>query len=323
MTSKDAKSKGSAVGSTAVRDAAEQAAQLAKGQAAQAALLARVAAEKAGPLARGATERAVEKAAPKVGAAVEWASPRLERGLLAAGPKVEAAAEKVVPAVDAARDRIVDDLLPRLVDVISAAALAGANAQRAAAERVSASLENASAAVVAPPPARRRGRRLVLFGALAAGAAAAVTAWRRTRVTGPQWDSLDAEGPAFTGGPEPTPSTLTEPTSSASAMVAETVTEEPIADAVPEVPATGDPVLDGLGTAEINGADTVGASSTDALPEVIPDTSGATGDAATQAASDALTDTTGSDTGIDEGSAPTLGEGTTEGEKPSARRRKQ
>jgi hypothetical protein len=306
VTSKDAKSKGSAVTSTAVRDAAEQAAQLAKEQAAQAAVLARVAAEKAGPLARGATEKAVEKAAPKVGAAVDWASPRLERGLLAAGPKVEAAAEKVVPAVDAARDRIVDDLLPRLVEVISAAALAGASAQRAAAEKVSASLENASTAVVAPPAPRRRGRRLLVFGGLAAAAAAGAAAWRRTRASGPRWDTLDAEGPAFTGGPEPTPRTLTEPTSSASATVAETVTEEPIADAVPEVPATGDPVLDGLGTAEINGADTAGAGS-ETTPDVIPDTSDVTG---------------ASDTGVDEGSAPTVGEGT-EGEKTSGRRRKQ
>jgi hypothetical protein len=312
VRSKDGKSsvgKGSGVTSSAVREAAEQTAQLAKEQAAQAAVLARAAAE---------------KAAPKVGAAVEWASPRLERRLLAAGPKAEAAAEKVVPAVDAARDRIVDDLLPRLVDAVTAAAIASANAQRSAAEKVSASLENAGTAAVAPPAPRRRGRRFLLFGVLAAGAAAGVAAWRRTRAAGPRWDTLDADGPAFTGGPEPTPRTLTEPTSSASATVAETVTEEPIADAVPEVPATGDPVLDGLGTAEISGVDTAGASSTDA----IPDTSGTgTGDTATQAASDALTADTTGDTSVDEGSAPTVGEGTTEdtaeGGKPSARRRKQ
>ena len=49
----------------------------------------------------------------------------------------------MAPAVDAARDRIVDDLLPRLVDAVNAAALASAAAQRVAAEKVSASLENA------------------------------------------------------------------------------------------------------------------------------------------------------------------------------------
>ena len=121
---------------------------------------------------------------------------------------------------------------------------------------------------------------------------------------GPQWDSLDADGPAFTGGPEPTPRTLTEPTSSASVTVAETVTEEPIADAVPEVPGTGDPVFDGLGTAEINGADTAGAGTTD----VLADPSG-----------------TGTGTGVDEGSADGRrghDGGQAEGDRPSARRRK-
>ena len=313
MRSKDVKSSVAqrAVASSAVRDVAEQTAQLAKEQAAQAAVLARVAAEKAGPLARGA----VEKAAPKVGAAVDWASPRLERGLLATGPKVEQAAEKMAPAVDAARDRIVDDLLPRLVDAVTAAALASAAAERVAAEKVSASLENVATAAVAAPAPRGRGRRFLMFTVLAGAAAAGVAAWRHTRAGGPQWDSLDADGTAFTGGPEPTPRTLTEP---ASVTIAETVTEEPIADAVPEVPGTGDPVLDALGTAEINGTDTAGASSTDAIPDVSGTGAGDTA----QPASDALT----GDGGVDEGSAPTVGEGTTEdgleGGKPSARRRK-
>src|SRR5918912_1595226 len=153
---------------------------------------------------------------------------------------------------------------------MSAARAAGGAAQRAGARKGSAPPEDPSTAVVGPPPPPPPGPRLLGFGPLAAAAAAAVAAWRRTRASGPQWDTLDAEGPAFTGGPEPTPRTLTEPSSSASVTVAETVTEEPIADAVPEVPATGDPVLDGLGTAEINGTDTAGASSAEDLPDVTP-----------------------------------------------------
>ena len=310
---RSSETKGSTGASAVVRDAAEQATQLAKVQAAQAALLARSAAVKAGPIARGAAE----KAAPKVGAAVDWASPRLERGLLAAGPAVEAAAEKVAPAVDAARDRIVDDLLPRLVEAVSAAAVASATAQRAAAEKVSASLENAATAVVAPQPRPRRGRRLLLFGTLAAGSAAGLAAWRRSRASGPEWDSLDADGPAFTGGPEPTPSTLTESTSSASAAVAESVTEEPIADGLPET-THGDPVLDGLGTAEISGADTAGASSTDVVTDVVTDADVVDpGDGA----SDVLEE--GSAPTLTEGTGPTVAEGTTEAPKPSPRRRKQ
>ena len=233
----------------AVRDTAEQAAHVAREQATQAAhvaaQVARDQAAQAAVLARAAAERA----APRVGAAVEWASPRIEKGLLAAGPAVEAAAERMVPAMDAARDRLVEELLPRIIEAVNAAAAAGASAQRAAAERVSTSLENAGHAVApAPPPSTHRGRRLIIFGTLAAAGAAGVAAWRRSRSSAPEWDALDVDEPAFTGGPEPTPSSLSEPTGTAS--LAETVTEEPLgsADAVP--PSTGDPVLDGLGTAE-------------------------------------------------------------------------
>jgi len=232
----------------AVRDAAEQAAHVARDQATQAAhVAAQVAPERAthaAVLARSAAERA----APRVGAAVEWASPRIEKGLLAAGPAFEAAAERMVPAVDAARDRLVEELLPRIVEAVNAASAAGVSAQRAAAERVSTSLETAAHAVPPMPPPSHRGRRLIIFGTLAAAGAAGVAAWRRSRSSAPDWDALDADEPAFTGGPEPTPSSLSEPTGTAS--VAETVTEEPLGSAAPEPPTTGDPVLDGLGTAE-------------------------------------------------------------------------
>jgi hypothetical protein len=194
---------------------------------------------------------------------------------------------------------------------------------------VSASLENAATAVVAPQPRRGRGRRLVLFGTLAAATAAGLAAWRRSRATGPQWDSLDADGPAFTGGPEPTPSTLTESTSAASAAVAETVTEEPIADGLPEVTTHGDPVLDGLGTAEINGTDTAGASSTDAVPDITDTDTVVPGDGASDVLEEgsAPTVTEGTGSTVAEGTTASTTEGTTgattETPKPSPRRRKQ
>ena len=99
-------------------------------------MLARAAAEKAGPAMGAAYESAVTTAAPKVGAAIDSASPRLERGLLAAGPKVEAAADRSSSPSTRRRDRLVNDLLPRLVEAVTAAAAAGAVAQRAATEAI-------------------------------------------------------------------------------------------------------------------------------------------------------------------------------------------
>jgi hypothetical protein len=89
---------------------------------------------------------------------------------------------------------------------------------------------------------------LIIFGTLAAAGAAGVAAWRRSRSSAPEWDALDGGEPAFTGGPEPTPTSLTEP--AAPTSLAETVTEEPLGGGAPEPPTTGDPLLDGLGTAE-------------------------------------------------------------------------
>jgi hypothetical protein len=200
--------------------------------------------------AQKASGKARVKAAPKVEAAVDWASPRIEKGLQAAGPKVEAAADRVAPAVDAARDKIVDDLLPRIVDVVNAAATAGLAAQRQATERVSSSVEDAALRVAAATPtakARRRSRRMKVllvggFAAAAAAAAAGAAALQRSRNSG--WESTATDEPAFTGAttPTPTPSTLTSSTGdwgsestsgsgSTADIVVEAVSEEPLAEA--------------------------------------------------------------------------------------------
>jgi hypothetical protein len=247
-----------------VRDAAEQAAQVAREQAVAAAQIAK---EQATVLARNAAEKAV----PRVSAAVDWATPRIEKGLLAAGPAVESAAERVVPAVDAARDRIVEELLPKIIEAVNAAAVAGANAQRAAADKVSSSLESAATAMAAaPPPPSHRGRRILVFSTLAAAGAAGFAAWRRSRSTAPQWDALTTNEPAFTGGPEPTPPTLTDPGPSAS--MATSVTEQPqnppATQSSPDT-TTGDPVLDGLGTAEATAPGTTSPEAPMAEPGAI------------------------------------------------------
>jgi hypothetical protein len=189
---------------------------------------------------------------------------------------VEAAAEKVVPAVDAARDRLVQDLLPRIIEAVNAASVASATAQRAAADKVSASLENAASAIAAAEPApaaSHRARRLLVFGTLAAAAAAGLAAWRRSRSTAPEWDALTTSEPAFTGGPEPTPSTLADPGPVAS--VPTSVSEQPQGAADPDATpgnTQGDPVLDGLGTAEATSAGTTSpeGATTDPVDPVDP-----------------------------------------------------
>ncbi len=153
--------------------------------------------------AEQAAEQALAWAAPRVEAARTWAAPRLERGLErgleAAVPRVEAAADRVAPAVDAARDRIVDDLLPRLVEAVQAAA---ATAAAAAAVREAAELE---ATGTEPDGARRRRhpllRRLLLAGAVGAGLAAGLAAWRRGRRDQHAWGNDDATGVAASQAP--------------------------------------------------------------------------------------------------------------------------
>lgn len=133
-----------------------------------------------------------EKVAPAVGAkardAKEWAAPHVERGLEAAAPKVEAAVEKVSPAVDAARDKIVDDLLPRLVDAVNAAAAAGAAATAAGAvakTRGGDAVAVLKGDAVAKP--KHRGRKFLLFTALAAAVGAAVAVFKKQQPREDPW----------------------------------------------------------------------------------------------------------------------------------------
>ena len=69
-------------------------------------------------LAHQAKEAAVQ--------AKDWAAPRAEKawyeGRKAAAPKVERAAEMALPLVDKTHDRLVDDLIPKLVAAVTAAA---------------------------------------------------------------------------------------------------------------------------------------------------------------------------------------------------------
>lgn len=92
----------------------------------------------------------------------EWAAPRVERawheGKKAAAPKIEAAAEKAIPVVDTAHDKLVDEILPKLVAAITAAA--GAAAVGADKAREVADAKLTEIAHIAPPKKKRTGAKI-------------------------------------------------------------------------------------------------------------------------------------------------------------------
>ncbi|MCL2090974.1 MAG: hypothetical protein FWH11_07095 [Micrococcales bacterium] len=144
---------------------------------------------------QGAAVNAYEWTTPRVEAFVEWLTPRLEHlyteGLKAAAPQVEKAAGKAAPVVDTAHEKIVDELLPKLVAAVHAAA---DKAQAAEDE----------AARLAAQAAQRKShtaRKVFLAAALTAGGIAAAAAWARSRTTVDPWAEPwePTEAPARTG----------------------------------------------------------------------------------------------------------------------------
>lgn len=106
--------------------------------------------------------------AERVGPAVEAARERV-------GPAVDSAREKVGPVVADARDRVVDDLLPRLVEVIAAASAAAIAARDNAVDQAQ---ETATEAVKNFPvnKRKRRRRRFVFLTVTAAAVGAGIAA---------------------------------------------------------------------------------------------------------------------------------------------------
>lgn len=138
-----------------------------------------------------------EKVAPVVAVAARdakvWATPHMERGIEVAAPRVEAAVERVSPAVDAARDKIVEDLLPRLVEAVNAAATAGAAATAVTAATTTTArkrgkdvLAVARGEAVAKPKRKGHTWLLVLTG-LAAAAGAAFAVFKRQAPSDDPW----------------------------------------------------------------------------------------------------------------------------------------
>lgn len=121
--------------------------------------------------------------------AKDWAAPRAEKawyeGRKAAAPKIEAAAEKAIPMVDTAHDRLVDDILPKLVAAITAAA--GAAAVGADKAREVADAKLTELAHIAPPPKKHTGAKIFWSIAGLAIAGAVVAVFRRRQPTTDPW----------------------------------------------------------------------------------------------------------------------------------------
>lgn len=141
---------------------------------------------RAGLTAEQLAEQAKEAALHAKG----WAAPRAEKawyeGKKAAAPKIEAAAEKAIPVVDTAHDRLVDDILPKLVAAITAAAGAAAVGADKAREVADAKLTEL-AHIAPPPPKKHTGAKVFWSIAGLAIAGAVYAAFRRRQPTTDPW----------------------------------------------------------------------------------------------------------------------------------------
>lgn len=157
-----------------------------RSQAADAGAALSVASARAGQTAGALAHQAKDAAAQ----AKEWAAPRVEQALRegkkAAAPKVELAAEKALPLVDRTHDRLVDDVLPKLVVAVNAAAAAAAIGADKARDLAAARLTEL--AHVPPPPKKSRTGAKVFWSIAGLAVVGAVLAiLRRSRPSTDPW----------------------------------------------------------------------------------------------------------------------------------------
>ena len=123
--------------------------------------------------------------------AKHWAAPRVEKawyeGMKAAAPKVELAAEKALPLVDRTHDRLVDDVLPKLLAAVNAAAAAAAVGADKARDVASAKLTDLAHIAPEPPKKSHTGAKVFWSIAGLAIAGAVLAAFRRNRPTTDPW----------------------------------------------------------------------------------------------------------------------------------------
>jgi phosphohistidine phosphatase SixA len=120
-----------------------------------------------------------------------WAAPRAEKAWYesrkATAPKVERAAEMALPLVDRTHDRLVDDLLPKLVAAVNAAAAATAVGADRARDATAARLTDLAHIPVPEPKKSRTGAKIFWSIAGLAVAGAVVAVFRRSRPMNDPW----------------------------------------------------------------------------------------------------------------------------------------
>lgn len=215
-----------------------------------------------------------EKVAPVVAAkahdAKDWAAPRVERGIEVAAPKVEAAVDKVTPAVDAARDKIVDDLLPRLVDAVNAAAAAAASSGVAEhTEEARTRAKGAAAVLKGDAVAKRKHgklRKLALITGILAAIGAAVAAFKKQQ--GPHEDpwAVPASSYPSAGGSSSSSSSSSSTGSSTGTSSGSGSTSGTSTSTALDSGAAGD-ALDNGGTAEVPGMTEESTAAAEAIAE--------------------------------------------------------
>jgi len=158
-----------------------------KSQAADAGALLSDASARAGQAAETFAHQAKEAAVQ----AKDWAAPRVEKawyeGMKAAAPKVELAAEKALPLVDRTHDRLIDDVLPKLLAAVNAAAAAAAVGADKARDVASAKLTDLAHIAPEPPKKSHTGAKVFWSIAGLAIAGAVLAAFRRNRPTTDPW----------------------------------------------------------------------------------------------------------------------------------------
>lgn len=133
--------------------------------------------------ARPRVDQGVVAARGGIGSARTWAQPHVDRGIGAAAPRLGTAVQGLGPVVDKSRDKIVEDLLPRLSELITTLAASSTAARDEAVDRTTGAASVLSGESEAIPKGGGLKRVLGIL-ALLSGVVAAVFAVVQQRKAG-------------------------------------------------------------------------------------------------------------------------------------------
>lgn len=117
----------------------------------------------------------------RVGAARDWAKPRVGRGIGVAAPRLDTAVQSLGPVVDKSRDKIVDELLPRLSELVAALAASSLAVKDEVTDRTNGAAAVLSGEAEAQPKGGARAKLLLILSVLAGALAAAAAVFSQRR----------------------------------------------------------------------------------------------------------------------------------------------